>query len=97
MPRLQFDQPRAQERPHCFDVRGHGLFLGIEWVESRETKAPDRQGAAAVVNALREKGFLIGSAGAYGNVVKIRPPLVFSRANAEAFLAAFEETLDELG
>ena len=78
------------------DVRGHGLFIGIEWVKDRDTKAPDRQGAAAVVNALKTKGFLIGSAGAFGNVVKIRPPLVFSHDNAAAFLAAFEETLDDL-
>ena len=79
------------------DVRGHGLFIGIEWVEDRDGKAPDRAGAAAVVNKLKDKGFLIGSAGAFGNVVKIRPPLVFSEADALAFLAAFEETLDELG
>lgn len=79
------------------DVRGHGLFIGIEWVEDRADKAPDRAGAIAVVNALKDKGFLIGNAGAFGNVVKIRPPLVFSADNATAFLDAFEETLDDLG
>ena len=79
------------------DVRGHGLFVGIEWVADRDSKAPDRAGAVAVVNRLKDKGFLIGSAGAFGNVVKMRPPLVFSRDDAAAFLGAFEETLDELG
>ena len=79
------------------DVRGHGLFIGIEWVEDRAGKAPDRAGAIAVVNALKAKGFLIGNAGAFGNVVKIRPPLVFSADDATAFLDAFEETLDDLG
>ena len=79
------------------DVRGHGLFIGIEWVEDRAGKAPDRAGAIAVVNALKDKGFLIGNAGAFGNVVKIRPPLVFSADDAAAFLDAFEETLDDLG
>ncbi|MCY3811593.1 MAG: aspartate aminotransferase family protein [Gammaproteobacteria bacterium] len=79
------------------DVRGHGLFIGIEWVEDRVGKAPDRAGAIAVVNALKDKGFLIGNAGAFGNVVKIRPPLVFSADDAAAFLDAFEETLDDLG
>ena len=79
------------------DVRGHGLFIGIEWVEDRDGKAPDRPGAVAVVNALKDKGFLIGNAGAFGNVVKIRPPLVFSADDAAAFLAAFESTLDDLG
>ena len=78
------------------DVRGHGLFIGIEWVEDRATKQADRAGAIRLVNAMKDKGFLIGNAGAYGNVVKIRPPLVFSPADAATFLAAFEETLGEL-
>ena len=78
------------------DVRGHGLFLGVEWVKDRHAKAPDRSGAVAVVNAMKDKGFLIGNAGAFGNVVKIRPPLVFSQDDAAAFLAAFEEMLGEL-
>ena len=73
------------------DVRGHGLFLGVEWVKDRETKEPDRQGASRVVNAMKDRGFLIGAAGAFGNVVKLRPPLVFAPADAAAFLAAFEE------
>ena len=78
------------------DVRGHGLFAGIEWVTDRESKKPDRAGAVRVVNAMKDKGFLIGNAGAFGNVVKIRPPLVFSRQDAAAFLSAFEETVAEL-
>ena len=78
------------------DVRGHGLFIGIEWVADRESKAPNRSGAVGVVNAMKGKGFLIGNAGAFGNVVKIRPPLVFSRENASAFLTAFAQTIDEL-
>ena len=78
------------------DVRGHGLFIGMEWVLEREAKTPDREGAVRVVNAMKDKGFLIGNAGAFGNVVKIRPPLVFSHADAAAFLGAFEEMLGEL-
>ena len=78
------------------DVRGHGLFLGVEWVFDRQSKEPHREGAVAVANALKERGFLLGNAGAYGNVVKIRPPLVFSREDAAAFLAAFEDVLAEL-
>ena len=78
------------------DVRGHGLFIGVEWVSDREAKTPDRDGAVRVVNAMKDKGFLIGNAGAFGNVVKIRPPLVFSHQDAAAFLEAFEEMLREL-
>ena len=49
-----------------------------------------------VVNALKDRGFLISNAGALGNVLKIRPPLVFQTAHAEAFLDAFEATLEEV-
>ncbi|MEM7536598.1 MAG: aspartate aminotransferase family protein [Chloroflexota bacterium] len=75
------------------DVRGHGLFLGIEWVSDRESKTPDPVGSNAVVNQLKEKGFLMGSAGAFRNTIKIRPPLVFSREQADLFLTAFEEVV----
>ena len=53
-------------------------------------------GAVEVVNRLKDKGFLISNAGALGNVLKIRPPLVFGREHADSFLSAFKETLDEL-
>jgi 4-aminobutyrate aminotransferase-like enzyme len=79
--------------PVMGDVRGHGLFVGVDLVEDPVTKAPDRDGAANVVNALKDRGFLTGSAGALGNVVKMRPPLVFSAADADAFLAAFREVM----
>jgi 4-aminobutyrate aminotransferase-like enzyme len=78
------------------DIRGHGLFLGLEWVSDRVAKTPDRDGAVAFVNSLKDKGLLIGNAGALGNVLKIRPPLVFSREHADLFLTAFEETMGEL-
>jgi 4-aminobutyrate aminotransferase-like enzyme len=79
------------------EVRGHGLFIGIEWVSDREARTPDRKGAVTVANRLKDKGFLISNAGARGNVLKIRPPLVFERTHADLFLTAFEETLRELG
>ena len=78
------------------DLRGEGLFIGIEWVSDRAAKTPDQSGALAVTNRLKDKGFLIGSAGALGNVLKIRPPLVFKKGHADLFLTAFEETLREL-
>ena len=77
------------------DVRGHGLFLGIEWVTDRESNAPDRDGAAVIVNRLRDAGFLMGQAGEFGNVLKLRPPLVFQREHADLFLEAFETAIAE--
>jgi 4-aminobutyrate aminotransferase-like enzyme len=76
---------------HIGDVRGRGLFLGVEWVVDRDSKEPDAAGAAAVCNALRDRGFLTAPAGPTHNQVKIRPPLVFDRAMADAFLEAFAD------
>ena len=79
------------------EVRGHGLFLGVEWVSDRDRKTADVDGVVAVVNRLKDRGFLTSNAGALRNVLKIRPPLCFSREHADGFLDAFEETLRELG
>ncbi len=76
------------------DVRGQGLFIGVEMVDA--AGAPDPARARAVANALKDRGFLTSNAGAFGNVVKVRPPLVFSLGDAEAFLDAFDDTVAEL-
>ncbi len=78
------------------DVRGQGLFVGIEMVKDRVGKSPDRDLAVDVVNRLKDKGFLTSNAGAFSNIVKIRPPLVFKQNHADDFLAAFDATLAEL-
>ncbi len=78
------------------DVRGHGLFIGLDWVSDRETRTPDPEGAKRVINRLKDKGFLTSTAGALFNVLKLRPPLVFDREHADLFLTAFEETVREL-
>ncbi|MBC7577348.1 MAG: aspartate aminotransferase family protein [Tardiphaga sp.] len=68
------------------DVRGSGLYAGIELVRDRVSKAPDAATAAAVVNGLRARRVLISATGAHANTLKIRPPLVFSAANADRLL-----------
>ena len=85
-----------QEFEQIGDVRGIGLFIGMEWVTDRTSKEPDVEGARRIVDALKDKGFLISNAGAYSNMLKIRPPLVFQHSDSEAFLEAFKETLCEL-
>jgi 4-aminobutyrate aminotransferase-like enzyme len=87
---------RVDAAPFIGEVRGAGLFIGIEMVVDRPNKTPDRARAVAVVNRLKDKGFLTSNAGLHGNVVKIRPPLVFSHADAAAFLAGWDETIAEL-
>ena len=76
-------------------MRGHGLFIGIEMVNPADA-APDTDLAKVVINRLKDKGFLTSNAGVFANVVKIRPPLSFSQADASAFLIAWDETIAEL-
>jgi len=78
------------------DVRGHGLFVGLEWVSDRTAKTPNRRGAEDAANRLKDKGFLVYNAGALGNILKIRPPLVFSREHADAFVGALSEVLQDM-
>ena len=78
------------------DVRGHGLFVGVEIAGTDAARTPDSDKAVDVINRLKDKGFLTSNAGAYRNVVKIRPPLVFARSHAEEFLVAFDATMAEL-
>jgi 4-aminobutyrate aminotransferase-like enzyme len=78
------------------DVRGTGLFIGVEMVKDGPARNPDPVTATEVSNLLKEKGFLTAPAGIFGNVVKIRPPLVFSDGDAEAFLGAWDEVVESL-
>ena len=79
------------------DVRGCGLFIGIEMIKDSHTREPDAALAKLLSNRLKDKGFLVSYAGKFDNVVKIRPPLVFSHENADEFLGAFDECMEEMG
>jgi 4-aminobutyrate aminotransferase-like enzyme len=76
----------AGEFPLLADVRGKGLFFGLEMVKDAATMEPDQEAAGRVRERLRDNGILVGTCGPFGNVIKIRPPLVFSAANAECLL-----------
>jgi 4-aminobutyrate aminotransferase-like enzyme len=87
----------AARHPAIADVRGAGLYLGVELVvRESASPAPAPALATAVLNGLRDRQVLIGAAGRYGNVLKIRPPLCFSTANADRLIAALEEVLIHL-
>ncbi len=77
------------------DVRGSGLFIGIDLVRDRDTREPATNQAHKVVNLLKDRGVLIGSTGRYDNVLKIRPPMVFSTENADMLLQRLDEVLKE--
>ncbi|MFF5965155.1 aspartate aminotransferase family protein [Streptomyces collinus] len=72
------------------DVRGSGLYLGVEIVSDPEAKTPDGARAGAIVNELRERRVLISATGRAGNVLKIRPPLVFSEDDAAHLLGELD-------
>ena len=75
------------------DVRGAGLYYGVELVKDRKTKEPDEKTANAIVNGLRERRVLISATGPHANNLKIRPPLVFSEHDADHLLTELEAVL----
>ncbi|MFB3125709.1 MAG: aspartate aminotransferase family protein, partial [Woeseiaceae bacterium] len=75
------------------DIRGSGLFLAVDLVNDRETREPATETASRVVNGLRDRGILTGSIGPGDNILKLRPPMVFSKANADYFLGIVDEVL----
>jgi 4-aminobutyrate aminotransferase-like enzyme len=78
------------------DVRGSGLFISVELVKDRNSKEPDAASTIALADRLKDRGFLVSYSGKFENVLKIRPPLVFSHANADEFLIAFDACMEEM-
>ena len=72
-------------------VRGAGLFIGLDFVDA--DGRPDQGLATSVINAMKERGILIGAAGLWGSTLKIRPPLCFSRENADFFVETLKSIL----
>ncbi len=90
-------QMRAEQYGCIGDVRGRGLFISIEMVKDGLSKKPNPGQADLIANRLKEKGLLVSTDGKFDNILKIRPPLVFSFEHATAFLTAFDETMEEIG
>jgi 4-aminobutyrate aminotransferase-like enzyme/Ser/Thr protein kinase RdoA (MazF antagonist) len=88
---------KALQEKHLLigDVRGAGLFLGVDLVLNRETREPAPRQASYVVNRLRERGILTGTDGPHHNVIKLRPPLIFSQADADLFVTTLDSVLSE--
>jgi 4-aminobutyrate aminotransferase-like enzyme/Ser/Thr protein kinase RdoA (MazF antagonist) len=84
-----------KRHPILGDVRGRGLFLGFEMVKNPETLEPAASEATALVNRMKEEGVLLSTEGPLENVVKIKPPLVFSTSELDFFLTRLENVLHE--
>lgn len=89
-------QKLADKHPLIGNVRGSGLFFGAELVLDRQEKTPASDIATRVVNGMRERGVLMGKLGIHQNATKIRPPMPFSRENADLMLAALDDVLGGL-
>jgi len=78
------------------DVRGRGLLVGLELVRDRKTLEPAAAETKRVVNRMRDLGVLTATEGPHGNVLKLRPPICFSSAQADMTIAAVDQALSEL-
>jgi len=100
---------RASELGECFiqglgkiqkkypiigDVRGRGLFIGIEFVHDRDTLEPAADEAARVVREMRDSGVLLSTDGPLHNVIKIKPPMVLTKEDIDMTLRLLDESLD---
>jgi 4-aminobutyrate aminotransferase-like enzyme len=85
----------TRESPFVAEVRGAGLYVGVEIVADRDTLAPDRGRAGDVISDMRDRRVLISASGPTANVLKIRPPLAFTSADVTRFLETFAEVAKE--
>jgi len=86
----------VRDHPRIGDVRGAGLYVGVDVVTDRESRTPDVAGALDLVEALRERRVLTSVCGP-GNVLKLRPPLVFDDADLDRLLTELDDALRGLG
>jgi len=88
---------QALQQRHALigDVRGSGLFLGVDLVLDRTTREPAPLQASYIVNRLRDCGILTGTDGPDHNVIKLRPPLVFTEKDADLFVKTLDAILQE--
>ncbi|HVJ36003.1 MAG TPA: aminotransferase class III-fold pyridoxal phosphate-dependent enzyme [Terriglobia bacterium] len=77
-------------------VRGTGLAIGVELVLDRESRLPARHQTQRLLNLMRDEGVLIGSEGILGNILKIRPPIVFQKDHADIAVTALDHALARL-
>jgi 4-aminobutyrate aminotransferase-like enzyme/Ser/Thr protein kinase RdoA (MazF antagonist) len=76
-------------------IRGSGLFLGIEMIRNSETLEPADNETSYIVERMKQKGFLLSTEGPLHNVIKIKPPIIFTHKHVDLFMIAFEEVLQD--
>ena len=86
-------QELQQQFPLIGDVRGLGLFIGVELVDDRVSKKPATATAARLIEYFKQHKILLSTEGPFYNVLKIKPPLAFNQQDADKFIAVFERGL----
>ncbi|XP_015929901.1 ethanolamine-phosphate phospho-lyase isoform X2 [Parasteatoda tepidariorum] len=78
------------------DIRGAGLFVGIDLVKDRITKAPATEEAAYTIARMKQERILLSAEGKYSNVLKFKPPMVFNEENVKTLVDKLDEVLTEV-
>lgn len=79
----------TRESPYIGEIRGSGLYLGVEIVKDKRTLEPDSARCEAIIKDLRDRRVLVSRTGPASNVLKVRPPVAFTAADASRFLETF--------
>ena len=74
---------KNKNKKYISEVRGRGLFLGIDIIQESNKLRPNKQLAKKIINFMRENGILLSTDGPYDNVIKIKPPLLFNKDNVD--------------
>lgn len=88
-------QELATRRRLIGDVRGAGLFIGIELVVDRLTREPATNEANYVVYRMKDEKIIVSREGPDYNILKLKPPMLFDFDNADLFVAKLDEILEE--
>jgi 4-aminobutyrate aminotransferase-like enzyme len=86
----------AEKHQLIGNIQGKGLFIGVDLVKDRESREPASEVARLIPDAMKDEEVLIGLTGPHGNCLKFRPPLVFSKADVDFTMSAFDEVLARL-
>ena len=87
---------QLQERyPIIGHIRGYGLFLGVELIRDHETLEAADTETAYIVERMKQKGFLLSTEGPLHNVLKMKPPIIFTHEHVDLFMIGLEEVLQD--
>lgn len=85
-----------EKHPIIGDVRGVGLFVGIDLVKDRDSREPATAEAQHIISRMKQEFILLSADGPHRNILKMKPPMVFSEKNADRVIATLDHVLTEM-